>query len=46
MHLNRAVTDFRHAITTDPTDAAAWPGLVEVLSWRGRTDAARVCASA
>ena len=46
MHLNRAVNDFRHAITTDPGDAAAWPGLVEVLTWRGRTDAARCAASA
>ncbi|MCS6797487.1 MAG: hypothetical protein NZ898_02970 [Myxococcota bacterium] len=46
MHLNRAVADFRHAIETDPTDAAAWHGLVEVLGWRGRRDAARVCASA
>ncbi len=46
MHLNRAVNDFRHAIETDPSDAAAWPGLVEVLTWRGRKDAARVCASA
>ncbi len=46
MHLNRAVTDFRHAIQTDATDAAAWPGLVEVLRWRGYMDAARVCASA
>ncbi len=46
MHLNRAVSDFRHAIDTDPTDSAAWAGLTEVLGWRGRTDAARVVASA
>ncbi|MEM9187659.1 MAG: hypothetical protein AAGF12_00685 [Myxococcota bacterium] len=45
MHLNRAVNDFRHAIQTDASDVAAWPGLVEVLNWRGRPDAARACAS-
>ena|GEM_PF-939954 len=46
MHLNRGVTDFRQAIETDPADAAAWHGLVEVLGWRGRQDAARAAASA
>ena len=46
MHLNRGVTDFRHAIETDPADTSAWHGLVEVLGWRGRQDAARTAASA
>jgi hypothetical protein len=46
MHLNRAVNDFRHAVDRDPTDHGAWPGLVEVLGWRSRPDAARACASA
>ena len=46
MHLNRAVSDFRHALATDLADTAAWLGLVEVLGWRRRTDAARVVASA
>jgi tetratricopeptide (TPR) repeat protein len=46
MHLNRAVTDFRHALETDVADTAAWLGLVEVLAWRRREDAARVAASA
>jgi tetratricopeptide (TPR) repeat protein len=46
MHLNRAVADFRQAIETDSTDSAAWVGLVEVLTWRGRPDSARVIASA
>ncbi len=46
MHLNRAVNDFRHALEADLGDAAAWPGLVEVLTWRGDTDAAAVAASA
>ncbi|AKF08213.1 hypothetical protein [Sandaracinus amylolyticus] len=46
MHLNRAVADFRHALGNDLSDAAAWLGLVEVLGWRGRGDAARVAAGA
>lgn len=46
MHLNRAVNDFRHALEADLGDAAAWPGLVEVLTWRGDADAASVAASA
>ena len=46
MHLNRAVNDFRTALAADPSDEAAWLGLVEVLVWRGKTDAARVAASA
>ncbi|UJR79184.1 hypothetical protein [Sandaracinus amylolyticus] len=46
MHLNRAVADFRHALGNDLADAAAWLGLVEVLGWRGRGDAARVAAGA
>ena len=46
MHLNRGVTDFRHAIETGPASSAAWHGLVEVLGWRGRQDAARTAASA
>ena len=46
MHLNRGVTDFRQAIEAEPADAAAWHGLVEVLGWRGRQDAARAAASA
>ncbi|MFW6050992.1 MAG: tetratricopeptide repeat protein, partial [Myxococcota bacterium] len=45
MHLGRAVGDLRQAVTRDPTDDAAWHGLVEVLGWRGRKDAARCCAS-
>jgi tetratricopeptide (TPR) repeat protein len=46
MHLNRAVNDFRHALEADLGDAAAWPGLVELLSWRGDADAAGAAASA
>ncbi|MCZ7679167.1 MAG: hypothetical protein M5U28_10610 [Sandaracinaceae bacterium] len=46
MHLHRAVNDFRHALEADLGDAAAWPGLVEVLGWRGDTDSASVAASA
>lgn len=46
MHLHRAVNDFRHALEADIGDAAAWPGLVEVLGWRGDGDAASVAASA
>ena len=46
MHLNRAVNDFRHALEADLGDAAAWPGLVEVLGWRGYVDSAAAAASA
>ncbi|MBX7197537.1 MAG: hypothetical protein K1X94_36160, partial [Sandaracinaceae bacterium] len=46
MHLNRAAQDFRHALSADLTDEAAWIGLVEVLAWRGRHDAARAAATA
>ncbi|MCA9608151.1 MAG: hypothetical protein KC619_21225 [Myxococcales bacterium] len=46
MHLRRAVNDFRHAIESDLGDAAAWPGLIEVLRWGNQTDAAAVAASA
>ncbi len=46
MHLNRAVSDFRNAIKADLGDAAAWPGLVEVLGWRGDLDAGAAAASA
>ncbi|MEC7525602.1 MAG: hypothetical protein VYE22_37315 [Myxococcota bacterium] len=46
MHLGRAVNDFRHALEADLGDAAAWPGLVEILQWRGQTDAAACAASA
>jgi hypothetical protein len=46
MHLNRAAQDFRHALASDLSDEAAWIGLVEVLGWRGRHDAARATASA
>ncbi len=46
MHLNRASQDFRHALTSDLTDEAAWTGLVEVLSWRPKQDAGQVAASA
>lgn len=46
MHLNRAVNDLRHALSSDPDDAALWSGLVEFLTERGRTDAAATCASA
>jgi tetratricopeptide (TPR) repeat protein len=45
MHLNRAVADFRHALVNDLADTQAWLGLVEVLGWRGKRDAARVVAS-
>ena len=45
MHLNRAVADFRHALLTDLADTQAWLGLVEVLGWRGKRDAARAVAS-
>jgi tetratricopeptide (TPR) repeat protein len=45
MHLNRAVADFRHALVTDLGDTQAWLGLVEVLGWRGKRDAARAVAS-
>jgi tetratricopeptide (TPR) repeat protein len=45
VHLNRAVNDFRNRITQTPTDKQAWAGLVEVLDWRGRPDAARCAAS-
>jgi hypothetical protein len=46
MHLNRAAQDFRHALVADLSDEAAWIGLVEVLGWRGRHDAARAAATA
>ncbi|HJL16177.1 MAG TPA: hypothetical protein RMH99_10995 [Sandaracinaceae bacterium LLY-WYZ-13_1] len=46
MHLSRAVNDFRHALEADLGDAAAWPGLVELLTWRGKSDAAAAAASA
>ena len=46
MHLGRAVNDYRHALEADLADAAAWPGLVEVLQWREQTDAAACAASA
>ncbi len=46
MHLGRAIADFRQAIARDASDASLWPGLVEVLGWRGVADAARCCASA
>ncbi|MBX3273311.1 MAG: hypothetical protein KF729_23815 [Sandaracinaceae bacterium] len=46
MHLRRAVNDFRHAIESDLGDAAAWPGLVEVLRWGNHLDAASCAASA
>lgn len=46
MHLNRATDDFRQAIRNDLSDAAAWHGLVRVLTRRGREDAAKACASA
>ena len=45
MHLNRAVTEFRQVLTTDPGDVMAWIGMVEVLEWRDRHDAARACAA-
>ncbi|MFO0683084.1 MAG: hypothetical protein U0234_13595 [Sandaracinus sp.] len=45
MHLNRAVVDFRHALMTDLSDTQAWLGLVEVLGWRGKRDAAKAAAS-
>lgn len=45
MHLNRAVADFRHALLTDLADTQAWLGLVEILGWRGKRDAARAVAS-
>jgi cellulose synthase operon protein C len=45
MHLGRAVGDLRQAVGNDPLDEQAWHGLVEVLGWRGRKDAARCCAS-
>lgn len=46
MHLNRAAQDFRQALDADLADEAAWIGLVEVLKWRARHDAAAVVASA
>ncbi len=46
MHLRRAVNDFRHVLEADLADAAAWPGLVEVLRWQGKPDAAAAAASA
>ncbi|MCS6856907.1 MAG: tetratricopeptide repeat protein, partial [Sandaracinaceae bacterium] len=46
MHLNRAAQDFRTALAKDWSDEAAWVGLVEVLLWRGRHDAASAVASA
>ncbi|MFK7990298.1 MAG: hypothetical protein AB8I08_30030 [Sandaracinaceae bacterium] len=46
MHLSRAVNDFRHALEADLGDAAAWPGLVEVLRWKGAADSAAAAASA
>ena len=45
MHMNRAVADFRQALARDPADPSVWPGLVEVLAWRGQPDAARCVAS-
>lgn len=46
MHLNRAVADLRAAIQRDATELVGWSGLVELLGWRGRPDAARAAASA
>ncbi len=45
MHLNRAVNDFRSMIADHPHEARGWNGLVEVLDWRTRKDAARCAAS-
>ncbi len=45
MHLNRAVTEFRQVLQTDPSDVMAWLGLVEVLEWRDRQDASRATAA-
>ena len=46
MHLGRALGDFRRAIEEAPAQVHLWSGLVEVLDWKDRKDAARVAASA
>lgn len=45
MHLGRAAGDFRRIVEEDATSIDAWSGLVEVLDWKDRRDAARACAS-
>ena len=45
MHLNRAANDFRQSLETDPAEARYWHGLIDILRWRGRQDAASVIAS-
>ncbi len=46
MHLGRALSDFRRGVRDAPSDVMAWTGLVDVLDWKGRPDAARAAASA
>jgi len=46
MHLHRAVTDLRAKIHQSPTQPDSWMTLIEILTQRGRPDAARSCASA
>ncbi|MCB9622702.1 MAG: hypothetical protein H6723_05110 [Sandaracinus sp.] len=45
MHLGRATGDFRRLVEEDATSHESWSGLVEVLEWKDRRDAARACAS-
>ncbi|MBX3252152.1 MAG: hypothetical protein KF901_33570, partial [Myxococcales bacterium] len=45
MHLGRAAGDFRRLLDDDPISDVGWAGLVEVLDWKQRPDAARACAS-
>ena len=45
MHLGRAAGDFRRLVEEDATSVDAWSGLVEVLDWKDRRDAARAVAS-
>jgi tetratricopeptide (TPR) repeat protein len=46
VHMSRAQLDFVHKLEANVADPDAWHGLMEVLRWRGRLDAARCCASA
>lgn len=46
MHLSRSTTELAKAAKREPAEPGAWEGLMEVLTWRGHTDAASVVASA
>jgi tetratricopeptide (TPR) repeat protein len=45
VHLQRAATEVRSGIVADLADVDAWVALMDVLAWRGRSEASRVVAA-